>query len=136
MEMSIRPENPYWIPRNRYYELKHFCLQYPVWDKAYHSLRSLAKRPDDLAIFVQTGQVKSDPLARCYESQLIFGKRMRLVEQAALKSDPDLSTYLLEAVTEGLSYEELAAKYEIPCCKKIFMNAYQRFFWLLSKSRQ
>ena len=39
MGTTIRPElsekNPYWIERHRYYELKHFCLQYPIWKKAY-----------------------------------------------------------------------------------------------------
>ena len=33
MGTQIRPElsekNLYWIDRHRYYELKHFCLQYP-----------------------------------------------------------------------------------------------------------
>lgn len=34
MGTTIRPElsekNPYWIERHRYYELKHFCLQYSI----------------------------------------------------------------------------------------------------------
>ena len=30
---GIIGENPYWIERHRYYELKHFCLQYPIWKK-------------------------------------------------------------------------------------------------------
>ena len=42
MATTIRPElsekNPYWIEKHRYYELKHFCLQYPIWRKAYVSL--------------------------------------------------------------------------------------------------
>ena len=37
MSTVIRPElsknNEYWIPRQRFYELKHFCLQYPSWKK-------------------------------------------------------------------------------------------------------
>lgn len=39
MATTIRPElsekNPYWIEKHRYYELKHFCLQYPIWQKQY-----------------------------------------------------------------------------------------------------
>ena len=42
MATEIRPElsekNPYWIGKHRYYELKHFCLQYPIWKKAYNAL--------------------------------------------------------------------------------------------------
>ena len=46
MATTIRPElsekNPYWIEKHRYYELKHFCLQYPIWRKAYASLNSFS----------------------------------------------------------------------------------------------
>lgn len=42
MGTTIRPEiskkNRYWIDKHRYYELKHFCLQYPTWKKAHSSL--------------------------------------------------------------------------------------------------
>lgn len=45
MGTTIRPElsekNPYWIERHRCYELKHFCLQYPIWKKAYAALDGL-----------------------------------------------------------------------------------------------
>ena len=68
MATEIRPElsekNPYWIGKHRYYELKHFCLQYPIWKKAYNALLGLSSRPNDLDIFVKSGQVRSDPTAR------------------------------------------------------------------------
>ena len=89
MGTEIRPElsdkNPYWIGKHRYYELKHFCLQYPIWKKAYAALDGLSKRPQDLEVFVKSGQLTSDPTARCAESRLFFADRMELVEQAARK---------------------------------------------------
>lgn len=94
MATEIRPElsekNPYWIGKHRYYELKHFCLQYPIWKKAYNALLGLSSRPNDLDIFVKSGQVRSDPTARCAESRVSFAKRMELVEQAAIGTDGDL----------------------------------------------
>ena len=30
-QLSVK--NPCHIPKHRYYELKHFCLQYPDWKK-------------------------------------------------------------------------------------------------------
>lgn len=55
MGTTIRPElsekNPYWIERHRYYELKHFCLQYPIWKKAYAALDGLSRRPSDMEVF-------------------------------------------------------------------------------------
>lgn len=108
MATEIRPElsekNPYWIGKHRYYELKHFCLQYPIWKKAYNALLGLSSRPNDLDIFVKSGQVRSDPTARCAESRVSFAKRMELVEQAAIGTDGDLYPYILRGVTEGLSY--------------------------------
>lgn len=54
MATTIRPElsekNPYWIEKHRYYELKHFCLQYPIWRKAYASLNGFSSKPIDWAI--------------------------------------------------------------------------------------
>lgn len=48
MSTTIRPEiskkKNYWIEKHRYYELKHFCLQYPIWKKACSSLDGLAKQ--------------------------------------------------------------------------------------------
>lgn len=56
MGTTIRPElsekNPYWIEKHRYYELKHFCLQYPIWRKAYSVLDGYANPPKDSASFV------------------------------------------------------------------------------------
>ena len=31
---QLSAKNPCRIPKHRYYELKHFCLQYPDWKKA------------------------------------------------------------------------------------------------------
>ena len=45
MATLIRPEisrkNKYYIDKHRHYELKHFCLQYPSWKKAYADLLDL-----------------------------------------------------------------------------------------------
>ena len=47
MGTVIRPEvsksNEYWIPRDRYYELEHFCLQYPSWIEFCREADSMSK---------------------------------------------------------------------------------------------
>lgn len=111
MATEIRPElsekNPYWIGKHRYYELKHFCLQYPIWKKAYNALLGLSSRPNDLDIFVKSGQVRSDPTARCAESRVSFAKRMELVEQAAIGTDGDLYNWIIQ---EGTKNEKSGVK--------------------------
>lgn len=139
MGTTIRPEvstkNVYWIERHRYYELKHFCLQYPIWKKAYAGLDGLSKRPADLVLFSKSNNI-SDPTAKCTEARLFYFERMKMVEQAAIATDAELSSYILKAVTEGISYDHLKARLEIPCCKDTYYNLYRRFFWLLNKERQ
>lgn len=137
MGTSIRPElsekNQYWIEKHRFYELKHFCLQYPVWKKAYVALEGLSKRPAELAIF---SNVHSDPTLRCAEAREVYFDRMEMIEQAAIAADPDLHDYILKGVTEGWSYDHLKSRFEIPCCKDTYYTLYRRFFWLLNKERQ
>jgi hypothetical protein len=136
MGTTIRPElsdkNPYWIEKHRYYELKHFCLQYPIWKKAYLALDGLSRRPLDLVIFSNR---HSDPTLKCVEAREFYFDRMKLVEQTAIETDSKLHSYILKGVTEGVSYDYLKSRLEIPCCKDVYYDLYRRFFWLLNKAR-
>lgn len=138
MGTTIRPElsekNPYWIEKHRYYELKHFCLQYPIWKKAHSALDGLAKRPADLVLF--SGQQHlGNPTERCAEARIFYSDRMELVKLVAEETDAVLGTYILQAVTNGISYDYLKARLDIPCCKDVYYDLYRRFFWLLNKER-
>ena len=138
MSTLIRPElsekNPYWIEKHRYYELKHFCLQYPIWKKAYNALDGLSKRPLDLAVFL-TGE-HGDPTAKCALAKTFYSDRMDMVRKTAISADEDLSVYILKGVTEGMSYDILKAGLNIPCCRDTYYDRYRRFFWLLNKERK
>ena len=62
--------------------------------------------------------------------------RKETAERVAKETDEELSCYILEAITEGISYDHLKARTGIPCCKDVYYDLYRRFFWLLSKERQ
>ena len=137
MSIDIRPEvskkNPYWIEKHRYYELKHFCLQYPVWKKIYAELDGLKCSGTDVA--PSRTNSPSDSTAHSVMSRLYYLEKMETVEQAAIKSDPELATYILRAVTEDLSYETLKARLNIPCSRGTYYDRYRRFFWFLSRCK-
>ena len=139
MGTTIRPElsekNPYWIEKHRYYELKHFCLQYPIWRKAYSVLDGYSNPPKDLASFVVTSTL-GDPTAKCAMAKTYYSERTDMVERVAEQTDRELAEYILKAVTEGWSYNILKARLEIPCCKDVYYELYRRFFWLLNKERK
>ena len=135
MSTTIRPEmstkNRYWIPRHRYYELRHFCLQYPDWKKRYILLDGLPDRSSGFSVHVDGGDAP-DPTRDHAEERLYFSERMEVVEAAARDAAGDLSELMLKAVTQDVSYARLAP----PCCKEVWYAAYRRFFWLLDKARK
>jgi hypothetical protein len=138
MSTNVRPEvspkNPYFIDRERYYELKHFCRQYPIWKKAYNALDGLSKRPADLELFNKPNQT-SDPTARCAEARASYSKKIEMVEQCAHQADPELYKYVMSYATQGDAYSVLKVRDHIPCCKDVFYDTVRRFFWLLNKVR-
>lgn len=138
MGTTIRPElsekNPYWIERHRYYELKHFCLQYPLWKKAYALLDGFSQQHTGFAT-IPKQKIINDPTGKCAEKKLHYLERMQMLEQIAIETDADLANYILKGVTEGWSYDILKARLNVPCGKDIYYNLYRRFFWLLDKAR-
>lgn len=137
MGETVRPElskkNKYWIDKNRYYELKYFCLQYPLWRRAYELLDGMQICSYDL-VYVSNSDL-SDVTGKCVEERSLYFERMKTVEQAAIEADPYLASYILKAVTEGYSYNYLQTKLNIPCGRDMYYDRYRRFFWILSNSR-
>lgn len=131
---ELSEKNPYWIERHRYYELKHFCLQYPLWKKAYEAIDGAQKRHEDLGTVIQISG-HSDPTAKAAEAMIYFSTRMDMVKKAAADSDELLAKYLVIGITEGWSYDALKARLEIPCGKDTYYDRYRKFFWLLDKIR-
>ena len=138
MATLIRPEvsrkNKYWIDKHRHYELKHFCLQYPKWKKAYADLLDLSislSKTDD----VRRGSVMGNPTERCAIERSYYAERIKMVERIAMETDEYLWTYILKGVTEGVSYTYLQTKMDIPCSRDTYYDRYRRFFWLLDEAR-
>lgn len=139
MSTNIRPsisdKNVYRIEKHRYYELMHFCLQYPIWKKAYAALTDLSSKPAVLLAKENFGHL-TDPTAKCAEARLYYSDRIKMIENTAEETDHELSNYILKAVTEGKTYDTLRINTNIPCGKNAFYKLYRRFFWLLNKERQ
>lgn len=138
MATTIRPElsakNKYWIEKHRYYELKHFCMQYKDWKRAYLALTELGLASSILND-IPTSPGISDLTAKYALRKLYYADRIKLLEETAREADEELWHYILRAVTEGLSYTYLKTSLEIPCSRDTYYDRYRKFFWLLSKQR-
>lgn len=131
---EISEKNKYYIDKHRHYELKHFCLQYPSWKKAYADF-------DDTSISLSTiesaptSNLPGDPTAKRAVMKAHYSERIDLIEKVAMEADRYLYEYILKAVTEGLSYTYLKSRLNIPCGKDMYYDRYRKFFWLLNTSR-
>ena len=138
MATVIRPKisvkNKYWIDKHRHYELKHFCLQYPEWKKAYNTQLAIVPSSSILESSTSRGQT-SDNTATLAIKRAHYAQKINLIERIAKETDETLYTYILKAVTEGLSFPYLQSQLNIPCGKDMYYDRYRKFFWLLSEAR-
>ena len=136
MSTDIRPElsprNPWYIPKHRYYELKHFCLQYPDWKKELKDLIYHGKK---------TGRISSenvewkDPVGDVACMIDHYKTLIDMVESSAYESDVYLGRYILKAVTQDISFTTLKMVYDIPCGKDMYYDRYRKFFFILDAKK-
>lgn len=138
MATVIRPviseKNKYWIDKHRHYELKHFCLQYSKWKRAYAEFNDSSVSLSMIEHF-PTSNLPGDPTAKRAMMKAYYLDKINLVEQAAIEADKCLYNYILKAVTENLSYTYLKTRLDIPCGRDMYYDRYRKFFWILSNSR-
>lgn len=96
----------YELSKHRFYELKHFCLQYPEWKKLYFDADGWSGEGDTTSRDgIRRGDLKT---------------YMDMVESCVRSTDVDILRFV---TTEGIT---------IP---SEIQYAYRRFFWELSRKR-
>lgn len=132
---EITERSPWWIPRQRYYELKHFCLQYPDWKIQVRMIDGIQHQapysdmPKDVSADIL------DQTARMAEKRARLTKKIEIVERAALEAGEDLCRYVLKSITEGIPYSVMQCTIRIPCNRNEYYDRYRKFFYVLDKLR-
>lgn len=134
LRAELSPKNKYHIDKHRYYELKHFCLQYPLWKQAYHEFDDVTI-PLSMIGGVATDNLPGDPTAKRAIMKLFYLEKIKLIEKTAIETDPYLYSYIIKGVTEEKSYTYLKTVLDIPCGKDMYYDRYRKFFYLLSEAR-
>lgn len=115
---ELSEKNPYWIPRNRYYELKYFCLQFDDWNKRILYL-------ENLKWLTEEEQNEITELKRKIDSVI-----------SALETTGYLKDCIIEGVTKGISYDTMSNVISIPCSRVEYYDVYRKFFYELDISRR
>ena len=132
LKNEISHKNKWSIPKHRYLELVHFCLQYPDWKKQLKQIDILHAKT------IRDGRVDVnwvDETSRIAIERTDILNRLRLIEQTAREAEPDLASYILTSVTYGITFPKMTAKIDIPCGKDMFYDRRRKFFWILDKRR-
>lgn len=135
LRSELSPKNKYYIDKHRYYELKHFCLQYPEWKQTYAYLDD-PTIPLSMIDYIPNDNIPGDPTAKRALIKLYYSERIKLIEKTAIETDPYLYSYIIKGVTEEKSYTYLKTKLNIPCGKDMYYDRYRRFFWILNETRE
>ena len=125
----LSQKNPYWLERHRFYELRHFCLQYPYWKEQYKKYDGLARK--SASMIPGNPDPYSSPTENAAIEAIFYQEKMEQVEKCCKKAADDLWEYLFKGVTQGIGYNDL----QPPCCKDVYYDIYRKFFWLLSNAR-
>ena len=130
---ELSKKNPYWIPREKYYELLYFSRQYNTMRQEKKEL--LSHYPSigigDKIIVTDI----SDPVVKAAARIETLTEKMQLIEETVREVDPDIYKWLLMGVTTDYSYDYLDQKMHMPMSRSAYYERYRKYFYLLAKKR-
>lgn len=125
----------YGISKNRYKELKAFCMQYEEKKrKIQYGMNST----------VQDGMPRGSrstksPVEKQAIENAMYINDIRIIEEAAVEADPVIWKYILKSVTEDLKYEYIQYDKElgkIPMCRADFYGTRKLFYCKLDEIKK
>lgn len=134
-ELSTR--NPWYLPRHRFLELKHYCLQVPDWEKRIHELK-LSIGPSGPKTFGSVTPTPTYP-GIPHEKEIIECDQLQrkinlIIFSSNLMTQAPYAEALRAAVTKGETFEFLSQKYDLAISRDHwYKNYYRKFFWVLDK---
>ena len=124
-DMKLSDHN---ISRDKYNELKYFCLQY--WQK-----KQKIDRNYGIDGFSQDGMPRGTSSSNPTEKKALRIAQLKrdteLIEQTAMEADAEIHPWILKNVTSGVPYEYM----DVPMGRRKFYEARRYFFFLLAQKR-
>lgn len=118
----------YYLSKHRYLELVHFCRQYDDFKKEYKEL-TFIRSPQMTTHQNYIADQTSDKAIRLRN----LDRKIKVIEQSAIETDSVLYPFIIEAVTKGLTYENLRLTKNIPCGRTLFYVLVRRFYFILAR---
>lgn len=120
---ELSKSSRYYVPRNRYHELRYFCLQFHDWERRRNSLVGLATHAN------------REPTESEAFERIALESKIKMVTFSAEEAGHELSHWILVGVTTGLTYDKLNAYDPMPCGRELYYSIYRKFFYILDRIR-
>lgn len=134
MGTVIRPElskkNKYYISKYRYYELKYYCLQYPEWKKELLECQEEIVATSSLILKRKEKRLE-DRVSEIAIRKNSLERKIETIVSSCKLTDSSIWSFILKAVTEGMSWTHLSVALNIPCSKEYYYHRYHKFFYIL-----
>ena len=123
----------YWLPKQRFLTVYHYCLQYPEWEDEYNAIKasmgSKAVNYDAMPHGGGTGDPTSSEAMRLADIDM----KMQQVRDTVYKVAPELYQWLLKGVTEDRPFWYLKDVMNIPCERDMYYDRRRKFYYLMAK---
>ena len=128
-----RETSKYYIPKEEYLTVVHYCLQYPTWEAELKADPDSGIGIDTAKERVQTSN-QFDPVSSLAIRRAAIAKKKKLIDDTATEvaGSMGLNEWLILGVCHGLTYYQLRQR-GIHCGKKLYYKLRQMFYYELSK---
>lgn len=123
----------YALGKNEFLHAKYYALRYNKWKDEYKALEDSSK-----AIRYDKDRIQTsgdfDPVEYAGMRRAELAKKMEMIEKTAEETDPELSDWILQGVTQDFAtFKYLSTVKRIPCGKDKYYNARRKYYYLLSQ---
>lgn len=123
-------KSPYYVPKEVYLTVVHYCLQYPLWKAELETTDGIQ------AIRYDKERVQTSPSADAVHNtaarRLELEKKKETLEEVARRVAHDMDKWLILGVCYGMTYWQLQYR-GIPCGKDLYYSIRKKFYFEMSK---
>lgn len=135
MSTNIRPEiskkGRYYVSKERYYELKHFCLQYREW---LTELEEIGYLPE-----LEMKEIHTTSIAKSVEiiaeRRIRLTNRIHILNEAVRELNDPIGCFIFDSVTTGRAFPYYEAN-ELVYGRDYWYERYRKFFYILDNLRE
>lgn len=127
---TLSTKNKYYLPKETFLTVVHYCKQYPVWEAEFNALLDQNRAIEYDRDRVQTTN-DYDATAEAAIKRAILSKKMEGVTQTAKDAAGDLWKWLILGVCYDMPYYALQLK-GIPCGKDVYYDRRRKFYFMMA----